>query len=49
MEDEVELSVFLGLVDIMFAFAYNRRTTEGDNTVSCFRCILHDVYVPDVQ
>ena len=26
--------VYLGLVDILFAHAYNHRTTEGDNTVS---------------
>lgn len=26
-------SVFFGLIDILFAYAYNKRTTEGENTV----------------
>ncbi|KAI9208549.1 SHQ1 protein-domain-containing protein [Polychytrium aggregatum] len=28
-----EKAIYLGLVDIMFAYCYNHRTTEGDNTV----------------
>lgn len=32
--DETEIRVaLLGLVDIMFAYAYNNRVTEGENTV----------------
>ena len=27
-------SLYLGLVDIIFAYAYNYRTTEGENSVS---------------
>lgn len=32
-DDKEELPLFLGLVDIIFAYAYNHRTTEGENTV----------------
>lgn len=27
-------SLYLGLIDIIFAYAYNYRTTEGENSVS---------------
>lgn len=30
---EDELSVYLGLVDILFAYAYNHRTTQGEDNV----------------
>lgn len=33
LDDKEELSLFLGLVDIVYAYAYNHRTTEGENTV----------------
>ena len=33
-----EISVCYSLVDLMFAFAYNKRTTLGENTVGkCYR------------
>ncbi|KAL9959379.1 hypothetical protein ACROYT_G032698 [Oculina patagonica] len=32
-DDKEELPLFLGLVDIIYAYAYNHRTTEGENTV----------------
>ncbi|KAJ3044288.1 Hsp90 cochaperone shq1 [Rhizophlyctis rosea] len=32
-----ERSIYLGLVDLLFAYCYNHRTTEGENTVeSCW-------------
>ncbi|KAJ3050361.1 Hsp90 cochaperone shq1 [Rhizophlyctis rosea] len=31
-----ERSIFLGLIDILFAYCYNHRTTEGENTVESF-------------
>ncbi|KAJ7377905.1 Hsp90 cochaperone shq1 [Desmophyllum pertusum] len=31
--DKEELPLYLGLVDIIYAYAYNHRTTEGENTV----------------
>ncbi|XP_068714980.1 protein SHQ1 homolog [Montipora foliosa] len=33
LDKEEELSLYLGLVDIIYAYAYNHRTTEGENTV----------------
>lgn len=33
LDEQVEQSLLLGLVDIIFAYAYNYRTTEGENTV----------------
>ncbi|XP_078342073.1 protein SHQ1 homolog [Oculina patagonica] len=33
LDDKEELPLFLGLVDIIYAYAYNHRTTEGENTV----------------
>ncbi|KAL3851863.1 hypothetical protein ACJMK2_015564 [Sinanodonta woodiana] len=33
IDDKVLPSVYLGLVDIMFAYAYDHRTTEGENNV----------------
>ncbi|XP_031548926.1 protein SHQ1 homolog [Actinia tenebrosa] len=33
LDEPVQLSLLLGLVDIIFAYAYNHRTTEGENTV----------------
>ena len=39
-----EISVCYGLVDIIFAFAYNKRTTLGENTVRIIlTSILHAV------
>jgi len=32
LNKEEEHAVFLSLVDVIFAYAYNHRTTEGDNT-----------------
>ncbi|KAJ2998371.1 Hsp90 cochaperone shq1 [Globomyces sp. JEL0801] len=29
----MEISVYLGLVDLLFAYCYNKRTTEGEDTV----------------
>ena len=34
LDDETERGVLLGLVDIIFAYAYNARTTLGENSVS---------------
>ena len=34
IEGESLIHVYLGLVDIMFAYAYNHRVTEGENNVS---------------
>ena len=34
LDASTKQQVYLGLVDILFAHAYNHRTTEGDNTVS---------------
>lgn len=37
LDKEEEISLYLGLVDIIYAYAYNHRTTEGENTVeSCW-------------
>lgn len=37
LDKEEEVSLYLGLVDIIYAYAYNHRTTEGENTVeSCW-------------
>lgn len=33
LDDKEEFVLFLGLVDIIYAYAYNHRTTEGENTV----------------
>lgn len=33
LDKQLEPSLLLGLVDIMFAYAYNKRVTEGENTV----------------
>lgn len=33
LDDKEEFPLFLGLVDIIYAYAYNHRTTEGENTV----------------
>ena len=34
-----EKSIYLGLVDLMFAYCYNYRITEGDNNVESVWCI----------
>lgn len=34
-----EKGTYLGLVDLMFAYAYNHRITEGDNNVESVWCI----------
>lgn len=34
LDSQEEMVVYLGLVDIMFAYVYNHRTTEGENHVS---------------
>ncbi|KAI8336910.1 SHQ1 protein-domain-containing protein [Blakeslea trispora] len=34
-----EKTTYLGLVDLMFAYSYNLRTTEGDNNVESVWCI----------
>ncbi|XP_067024259.1 protein SHQ1 homolog isoform X2 [Acropora muricata] len=37
LDKEEEIPLYLGLVDIIYAYAYNHRTTEGENTVeSCW-------------
>lgn len=33
LDKQLEPSLLLGLVDILFAYAYNKRVTEGENTV----------------
>lgn len=33
LDKQLELSLQLGLVDILFAYAYNKRVTEGEDTV----------------
>ena len=33
LDDKEEMSAFFSLVDIIFAFAYNKRTMLGENTV----------------
>ncbi|XP_075526127.1 protein SHQ1 homolog isoform X1 [Dermacentor variabilis] len=33
LDKQLELSLHLGLVDILFAYAYNKRVTEGEDTV----------------
>lgn len=33
LDRQLEPSLLLGLVDILFAYAYNKRVTEGENTV----------------
>ena len=33
LDKEEEIPLYLGLVDIIYAYAYNHRTTEGENTV----------------
>jgi protein SHQ1 len=34
-----EKSTYLGLVDLMFAYSYNYRLTEGENNVESVWCI----------
>ena len=33
LDSTSQQQAFLGLVDILYAYAYNHRTTEGENTV----------------
>lgn len=36
LDQKTEASVMLGLVDIMFAYAYDVRTTEAEHSVSIY-------------
>ena len=41
LDQATETSVLLGLVDILFAYAYDVRTTEGEHSVSIPKFFLN--------